>query len=290
MTEQKPTLNEEESNWTLPPIKTTENPEHRLIETVFLPALLDDNPKLLERDPGYKDRLFQQGARIANALLDGDWSVFAGQFLSQFAYHRHTCERFDVPRSWTRFRGYDWGFAAPCCCLWFAKEPSTGRIYLYRELYESQLTDPQQAEKINDMTEPWERFTFTFADPAVWAKKTTDIIVTSTFEVFLQHQIYLTKADNSQERKAARIRMALGDIHDNKPGIIIFRNCTNTITEIEGLMSDPDRPDRLLRGQADHAYDALCYALTNYVQPKVTVPLQNFKKTVDNPFRNMEGI
>ena len=122
-------------NIPLPPVKTVENPEHRLVDTIFLPAFLEDNPILEERDPGYRDRLYQQGERIAEALLKGNWSVFAGQFLSEFSYHRHVCKPFDIPRHWTRYRGYDWGFAAAFCCLWMAKDPASGRLYVYKEIY-----------------------------------------------------------------------------------------------------------------------------------------------------------
>jgi hypothetical protein len=207
---------------------------------------------------------------LAKALLDGDWSVFAGQFLPEFAYHRHTCDPFEIPRTWSRFRGYDWGFAAPACMHWLAKEPSTGRLFLYKEFYQAGFTDPQQAEAINDMSETYERFAFTYADPSCWTKRTTEIIAKSTFDVFMEHQVYLVKADNNQLRKAKRLREALGDIHDGEPGIKIFRTCQNTIGELEGLMTNPDHPERPMTNQLDHAYDALCYALSNYTAPAIT--------------------
>ena len=274
----------------LPPVKSVENPEHRLIESVFLPAFLEDNPLLEERDPGYRERLYAQGEHLARALLEGDWSVFAGQFLSEFAYHRHVVKPFEIPRTWTRFRGYDWGFAAPACMLWIAKEPSTGRLFVYNEMYEAGLTDPQQCELINDITQLNERFIFTFADPSAWTKRSVDVIAKSTYDVFIQHQILLTKADNNQQRKSQRIRQALGDIHDGEPGMKIFSTCKNLIAEIEGLMTDPDHPERPLSNQSDHAYDALCYALSNYTAPSVTHKFRQYKQTVRNPFIGMEGI
>lgn len=274
----------------LPPIKTVENPEHRMVETVFLPAFLEDNPILEQRDPGYRERLYAQGERLAKALLEGDWSVFAGQFLSEFAYHRHVCKPFDIPRGWTRFRGYDWGFSAPACMLWLAKEPSTGRLYVYREMYEAGLTDPQQAQRVNDLTESDERFSFSFADPSVWTRRTTDIIAKSTYDVFLEHSIYLTKADNNQERKATRLRSSLADIHDGEPGLKVFSTCSNLIAEIEGLMSDQDHPERPLPNQADHAYDALCYALSNYSAPSITGRVRKTTQKVRSPFVSMKGI
>lgn len=274
----------------LPPIKTVENPVHRLVETVFLPAFLEDNPILEEKDPFYRETLYAQGEKLANALLDGDWSVFAGQLLSEFAYHRHVCKPFDIPRKWTRFRGYDYGFAAPCCMLWLAKEPSTGRLFVYNELYKEGLVDRHQAEMINDMCQEFEFFAFTFGGHDAWTKRTTGDVARSTYDVFLDHQIYMTKADTDNDRKTRRVRSALAEIHDGEPGIKIFSTCENLILEIEGLMSDPNRPERPLPNQQDHAYDALAYALTNYSPPTV-----NFKKKVytDNnksPYLEMEGI
>lgn len=274
----------------LPPVKTVENPEHRLIETVFLPAFLEDNPILEKRDPHYRDNLYSQGERLAKALLEGDWSVFAGQFLSEFAYHRHVVKQFEIPRHWSRWRGYDWGFAAPACMLWFAKEPTTGRVFVYNEFYAPGLTDPQQAESINDLTHQWEKFAFSFADPSVWTKRSVDIIAKSTYDVFIEHGIILTKADNNQERKAKRVHNALADIYDNKPGLQIFNTCTNLIAELEGLMSNPDNPERPLPNQADHAYDALCYGLTNYTAPSVTGKVIKYAEKTRNPFLTMKGI
>ena len=273
----------------LPSVISVENPEHRLVESVFLPAFLEDNPILEERDPGYRERLYQQGERLAEALLKGNWSVFAGQFLSEFAYHRHVIKPFEIPRKWTRFRGYDWGFAAPACMIWFAKDPATGRIYAYQEFYEMGMTDPQQAEAINDMTNKYERFAYSYADPSVWTKRSTQVIAKSTFDVFQEHGILLSKADNNQERKAKGLRSALADIHDGLPGIQFFDTLKMTIMEIEGLMTNPDKPEVPATGQADHAYDALCYGLTRYTPPIIT----GFKKHTTKyqpPFEGVEGL
>lgn len=272
----------------LPPVKTVTNPEHRLIESVFLPAFLEDNPILEERDPGYRERLYQQGERLAEALLNGNWSVFAGQFLSEFRFHEHVIKPFDIPSTWTRFRGYDWGFAAPFSMVWFAKDPDSHRIYLYKELYEYGMTDPQQAEMIKDNSQG-ERYAFTYADPSIWTKRSTDIIAKSTYDVFIEHQILMSKADNNQERKAKRLRSALANIHDGKPGMQIFSSCEYCIIELEGLMSNPDRPEIPLPNQADHAYDAVCYALSRYTPPRLAGSRGQFKNQ-QSPLVGLKGI
>ena len=273
----------------LPEIKKTENPAHREVESVFLPAFIDDNPIGLEKDPGYRDRLYSQGEKIAKAFLDGDWSVFAGQFLPEFSYKKHVCEPFEIPREWIRFRGYDWGFAAPAAMVWIARDPDTGRLYQYREMYVVGQNDPQQAETINGMTENWEKFSFNFGDPSVWTKRTIGVIARSTYDVFIEHGILLIKGDNDQIRKSKRLRTVLANIHDGEPGLKIFKTCENTIEELEGLMSDPDNIEKPLPNQADHIYDALCYALTNHNAPSITGRPK--KKTVyRTPFSQVRGL
>lgn len=116
------------------------------------------------------------------------------------------------------------------------------------------------------------------------------MIAKSTYDVFLEHGILLNKADNNQMRKAKRLRQALADIHDGLPGLQIFSSCKNVIGEIEGLMSDPDNPEKPLPNQMDHAYDALCYALSNYVPPAVNTRQRREPRERKNPFLGMKGI
>lgn len=46
----------------------------------FIPALLQDNKVLMERDPGYWDRLMTLPEHERRALAYGDWDVFEGQY------------------------------------------------------------------------------------------------------------------------------------------------------------------------------------------------------------------
>lgn len=272
----------------LPPVLSVENPERRLIQTAFLPAKLDDNPILEKRDPTYRDRLFQSGEKLAAAMLEGDWSTFQGQFLPKFQYNRHVCKDFEIPREWPKWRGYDWGYAAPACMLWFAKNPDNHRVFLYNEFYEAGLTDPRQAEMIASMSGN-EKYMFSFADPSVWTKRTTEIAARSTYDVFLEYGVVLTKADNDQIRKAKRIRTALANIHDKEPGMKIFASCKNAIREIGNLMLDPDHPEKPLPGQEDHAYDACCYGLTRYRPPMLTARKYRETKSA-GPLTAVEGL
>lgn len=56
------------------PVATLERPEP--LTRCFVPATLEDNPKLTERDPGYVQRLRQNSNRaLRKALEEGDWEA-----------------------------------------------------------------------------------------------------------------------------------------------------------------------------------------------------------------------
>ena len=51
------------------------------LERVFIPAKLQDNPKLLSNDPQYVDRLKQSGSeQLVKAWLEGDWNIVEGAY------------------------------------------------------------------------------------------------------------------------------------------------------------------------------------------------------------------
>lgn len=250
-----------------------------------------DNPFINQE---YKNYLESLTGLLAKMWRDGDWDVFAGQAFAEFQPEKdgrnwHVIKPFDIPDNWQRWRGIDWGFAAPMACYWFAKDPDTRRTYIYRELYEAGLTDPQQARRINEMSGDKEIFTFTFADPSMWTKRTTGEIATSTHDTYSSNGIYLTKADNDHANKKRKLHSVLAVLPDGLPGLQIFSTCTNLIRTIPILQTDPDKPEDILDDQEDHAYDAVTYGMTNYRDP---APEPHRKKSEPwvSPMLHMKGL
>ena len=237
--------------------------------TLFLAARLEDNQLGLAKDPEYEARLMRRDPVLAKALRYGDWTVFAGQALGMFSKARHVVEPFPIPANWQRWRMVDWGFDAPFCCLWIAKNPDNGRMYVYREAYRPGLLDQQQARLIRDSSLDTEIFTWNFGDPSMWTRRTTGVEKpTSTYDVYLANGIYLTKADNDQLTKLRKVRSVLGDHWDGEPILKIFSTCQNLIRTLPALMTDPNNPEYLLDGQEEHAFDALAYGLTKWTPPE----------------------
>ena len=78
-------------------------------EYAFVPAMVYDNPVLLDADPQYLSSLKSLPPRLRDAWLYGKWDVFDGQFFPEFDASIHVCETKDIPERLTRFIALDYG-------------------------------------------------------------------------------------------------------------------------------------------------------------------------------------
>jgi hypothetical protein len=259
------------------------NPPAELVpladEFIYIKALPKDNPYL---PPSYWEELESQPEPLRSAWLLGDWTIFAGQALPSWSELKHTIPPRELPNHWPRWRSVDWGYAKPWCCLWWAMDPDLGRKYIYREAYEVQLTDTQQARIIKEMTPPTERISITYADPSMWAKKNVKNVVTSTAQEYQDEGVTLTRADNDRLSGKRKLDRVLAPLPDGLPGLLVFNTCYNVVRTLPALPSDPNNPEDVDTRADDHAYDAIKYGLTNVnIAPPDTkeqrAPLQDIK-------------
>jgi PBSX family phage terminase large subunit len=214
-------------------------------------------------NPEYEQWLDSLTGALRAAWRDGDWDAFAGMSFPMWNYEQHVIKSFDIPHDWPRWRAIDEGFAAPFCCLWFARDPYTRRIYVYRELYQAELTLEQQAQRILDMTQPNERIMFTYADPAMQQRKNRKGQVYSAFDEYRDNGIILTPADNDRISGKRKIDQLLSIQQDGEPGLQIFDHCRHVIEQLGNLARDKINPEDVDTTAEDHAYDALRYGQTN---------------------------
>jgi phage terminase large subunit len=231
-------------------------------EFIFIRALPADNPHL---DQSYWDELNSLPEPLRSAWRDGNWDVFAGMAFPEWNTVTHVVEPFPVPAWWPRWRAIDWGYAKPWCCLWLAKDPDTTRVIVYREAYKTELTDPQQARLIRELTLPDEHILVTYADPSMWASKTVEDQVTSTADKYQSLGITLTKADNDRIGGKRKVNAILAPLPDGLPGLQVFSTCTNLIRTLPALPYDKTRVEDIDTDAEDHAYDTLRYGLTKTV-------------------------
>lgn len=233
----------------------------------FIQARLADNPILDRRADGqYRRDLERRDPITRKALLEGDFNIFIGQVFKEFDANRHVRPPRELPAHWPRWRAVDWGYANPCCCLWLCKDPDRGRVYVYREAYEVELTDRQQARLVRELTPPDEKIRQTLADPSMWTKKAHEERTFSTADEYAAEGVYLTKADSDRLVGKRKVHTLLADLPDGEPGLIIFETCPNLIRTLPALVYDQLKPEDVDSDGEDHAYDALRYGLTP-VQP-----------------------
>jgi len=239
--------------------------------TLFIPARVYDNKYIMEADPAYVERLKKLPEDQRKALLDGNWEMFEGQFFKEWNYDVHTCEPFEIPQWWNRFRSIDWGYTRPTAVLWYAVAPN-GTIYVYRELVQAQMTDIELARQIISLSKG-ENISYTVADPALWSitqyERGESIAMRLTWL-----GVPLIKGDNNRIAGWNVIRSYLAYDEKNKPKLQIFRNCVNLIRALPGLVHDTKNPEDVNTDGDDDAPDSLRYGLMTRPH-KTTIPKKN---------------
>jgi phage terminase large subunit len=90
----------------------------------FIQARIEDNP-IYANDKNYLKTLEALPERLRKAFLEGDWSVFAGQYFDVFEIGRHTARADELGMQpwWPRWISIDWGFHHPSAAYWHAAVP-----------------------------------------------------------------------------------------------------------------------------------------------------------------------
>ena len=252
----------------------------------FIPALLTDNPALLESDPNYINRLKAVGSpQLVKAWLEGDWSIIEGAFFEEWDAARHVIEPFDIPWHWTRFRACDWGSARPFSVGWYAVVQDdmwrSGRrlpryaLIRYREWYGWNGKDPNVGLKLtaeevaagivsretrhNGVRE---EVNYGVMDPSAL----NVVAWPSIAETMGRHGVILPRADNTRVTRDRRmggwdqVRNRLKGDADHDPMLFVFSYCRHLIRTLPVMQHDDLNPEDLDSDMEDHAADELRYA------------------------------
>lgn len=231
----------------------TGNPIYDLAELEYRKNLLgEDNPAFREQ-------------------YLGEWVFYGGIVYPQFQQSLHIIEPFEIPPSWPRIRGIDFGDRDPFVCLWAAIGPE-GELYFYREYYyrESRPTK-HHAQVIKELTGD-ERIICTVADPS-GAQSREDLSYEGICNI---------PANN--DRMAGRMRVQeyllptpegvvpfnykdriISETRDKWPRMYFFNTMEETLREIK-YFRYKERPDKArIEGEKertegeDHAMDTMRY-------------------------------
>ncbi len=241
----------------------------RYQKNIFIPAKLEDNRVLEDRDPGYRTTLENMPEEMRRALLEGDWYVFEGQYFRTFSKDKHVIKPFDIPSHWRRFGSIDWGFAAPCAAYLHAIDPTMGRIYTYKELYITETRAADVAKMVKEMAGN-DELEYLKCSPDMWherglgSKASPGEVIA---EEFTKVGLNVEMADNRRILGWNRMREYLSDAPDETPWWQIFDGCVNLIRTLPNLIHDNIKPEDVHRDCEDHAGESCRYALMSRPSP-----------------------
>ena len=260
---------------------------------LFVPSKTSDNQILLQADPKYRDRIKAAtggNEALRKAWLEGDWNIVAGAFFDCWSQSRHVIRPFDVPAHWLRFRSGDWGSARPFSFGWWAivsddyktEEGLTlprGCMVRYREWYgmaEDAHGQPQYNTGLKLVAEDvglkiWDRerndvkLTYGVLDPAAFSQDGGPSLAERIYKGS-GNKVMFRRADNARVPQKGsmggwdqmRSRLIGEDV--DRPMVVCFNSCYNSIRTIPVLQHDSDKVEDLDTSQEDHAADEWRYA------------------------------
>lgn len=237
----------------------------------FIPASLKDNPYLMA-DGQYEANLLALPEMQRRQLLEGDWAVADGAAFSEFRQHVHTCDPFDIPSDWRKFRSCDYGYSSFSAVHWFAIDPSYETLYVYRELYLSKHTGKDLARAVLD-AERGDNIQYGVLDSSCWHNRGQ--IGPSIAEEMISMGCRWRPSDRSAGARVAgknqlHQRLKVND-ETGQPGIVFFNSCRQIIADLPVIPSDPKGSDDIdARYRSDHAYDSVRYGIMS--RPRAASP------------------
>jgi phage terminase large subunit len=242
---------------------------------VFIHSVMDDNPVLMDKDPGYVlsiEALKESDPETYKAWRFGDWNVFAGMFFHQFKRDLHLCKPFIPFKQDVIIGGLDWGYNAP-----FSNHFSTinkietndgtkfYRIKTFLENYGTHKTAKEWAIEIKDNLANFgltlKDVAWVQADPAIFNKGTDGSI--SIRDQFIESDggfASIKRGSNDRISGWANMHKWLSIAPDGLPYWQISENCIHLIEEIESAVYDEHKIEDL-DAEFDHSLDDCRYCL-----------------------------
>lgn len=236
------------------------------VTRIFIPAKVDDHPIEKFKEDYSRKLSAISDIQLRKALRDGDWNTFAGQVFTEFSYSTHVIDPFDIPSHWQRWRAMDHGNNNSVG--WFAQDPATERIYMYREYRETEYkTISEKARNIKQF-EAGEKVSYGLADPSIWASGQGDHTTgKSIAEIYQDEGVSWMPANNDRKAGLNTVHEYLGMAKDGLPKAQFFSTCTSIIKTLPSLPYDKIRVDDVDTKADDHDYDMYRYGLMAFKKP-----------------------
>lgn len=253
----------------------------------FIQSLVTDNKALMESQPDYIKQLEALPSKLKEAWLYGNWNIFEGQFFEEFIdapehyldrKNTHVIAPFDIPRGWKIYRSFDFGYAKPFSCAWWAVDYD-GRAYRILELYGCTRTpneglkwSPDKIFREIKRIENEHRWLKGqsirgVADPSIWDKSRGDSIA----EMSERQGVYWEPGNNNRLNGWMQMHYRLAFDEDGYPMMYIFNTCKGFIRTVPMLCYDEHKAEDLDTSQEDHIADETRYfCMMRPIKPRQT--------------------
>ena len=267
----------------------------------FIQSGVRDNKILMEQQPEYIKQLEALPPKLREAWLNGSWDIFFGQFFEDFMDRpehyvdrqwTHVIEPFNIPDGWKIYRSFDWGYAKPFSCGWWAVDYD-GVVYRILELYGCtrepntglKWTPAQVFAEIHKIeTEHlWLKGKRIqgVADPAIWDAEFGESIA----DVAAKHQVFFSKGDHQRIPGWMQVHYRMAFDENGFPMMYVFKNCKAFIRTIPLLQYDDHKVEDLDTEGEDHVADEVRYFLMSRpIKPRVKHKPDDYEQNPLNIF------
>ena len=267
----------------------------------FIQSGVRDNKILMEQQPEYIKQLEALPPKLREAWLNGSWDIFFGQFFEDFMDRpehyvdrqwTHVIEPFNIPDGWKIYRSFDWGYAKPFSCGWWAVDYD-GVVYRILELYGCtrepntglKWTPAQVFAEIHkiETEHPWLKGKRIqgVADPAIWDAEFGESIA----DVAAKHQVFFSKGDHQRIPGWMQVHYRMAFDENGFPMMYVFKNCKAFIRTIPLLQYDDHKVEDLDTEGEDHVADEVRYFLMSRpIKPRVKHKPDDYEQNPLNIF------
>ena len=279
------------------------------ITSIFIPAKVYDNPTLLANDPGYINRLKSLPEKERQALLDGDWNVFSGQFFNEWNKKIHTIPAIDLSQiNHRKFIALDYGFSKPSSVGWYSILPE-GSLIRFKEFYSEGYTYEDLAYKVLELNGK-DEVEYLVADPAIFGDKSHHTTQQNndgkefkgesgaeTMQKVFGSHIHIMRGDNTRIIGWGRFREYLAPYRNQHNDVVaklqVTSNCKNFIRTIPGLIHDERNEEDIDTAGEDHPADECRYAIMSRptlpsIKKQTLTPNEEFWQRVEKDKRDFE--
>ncbi len=241
----------------------------------FIPATVEDNKVLMERNPEYVSVLDALPEKLRQAHRYGNWDVFDGRFFEELrdipehygdGRYTHVISPFMPPRDWQMFRSFDFGYAKPFSCGWWARDHD-GRLYRILELYGCNGSPNEGVKWTPDRIfseirrieseHPYlkGRTVHGVADPSIWDSSRGEAIVATA----AKHGVFFSPGDNKRIPGWMQVHYRLSFDENGYPLMYIFEGCKAFRRTMPLLVFSSSDPEDLDTNGEDHVADEVRY-------------------------------